>query len=81
MLIGITGNNCARLPEEHEMVPFFFAGGTVQHSSAAPASHNASTQGATMSVTLKCVRVARAGRNSWPKCGMRFQLKANAGAK
>src|SRR5262249_45234013 len=45
LLIGITGNSCARLAQEHQTAPLCFAAGTVHHRSAAPASQNPSTQG------------------------------------
>ena len=50
LLIGITGNSCAKLAQKHQMAPLCFAAGTVHQSSAAPASQNTSTQGRTMKV-------------------------------
>src|SRR5450631_108070 len=50
LLIGITGKSCARLAQEHQIAPRFFAAGTVHQSSATPASQKTSTQGITLKV-------------------------------
>jgi transposase InsO family protein len=50
LLIGITGNSCAKLAQEHQNAPLCFAAGTVHHKSAAPASQKTITQGTTIKV-------------------------------
>src|SRR5262249_18670108 len=50
LLIGMTGNSCAKPAHKHQIGPRFFAAGTVHQRSNAPASQKASTQGTTLKV-------------------------------